>query len=822
MLARPHHSRLTVIAIVILVLAVVPFVRPMSTAGASADIVINQVYAGGQSAGAPFRSDYVEFFNRGTTPVTIDGWSVQYAAATGTTWRGTTLTGTIPPGGFYLVQGATGQVGADIPTPDAASSLAFAQGSGRLALVNAATPLTCGADPGCATASGVVDFVGYGPSAVSAEGNAPAPSPGPQQALLRAGTGCTDTDQNAADLTRDQPAPRSSATPAQPCPPAGGTPVGPTPVAGVVRIHDIQGSGHRSPLLSQTVTEVPGVVTALRGNGFWIQDPQPDTNDATSEAILVFLNALPQVQVGDTVLVTGLVDEFRPGNDQKNLSTTEITQPNVLVVASNQALPAPVVVGPGGRALPTEVIEDDATPDAESGGTFDPTSDGLDFWESLEGMRVQVDDAVVVGPQIGGGPDRGAVPVLAAQGAGATGRTARGGIVLRDLPAGPDFNPEIIFLDSDLLPAPQRFPEVNVSDSIPGPVVGVVDYSFGRYQILPTTPVTFSAGGLQPEAASPTGANELAIATFNVENLNPGDPAEKFARLAEIIVDTLASPDLVVLEEVQDNSGTNNDGVVAADATAAQLIAAIATAGGPTYVYRDVPPVDGQDGGQGGGNIRVGFLFRTDRGLAFVDRPGGTATTGVTVQAGPVLSVSPGRILPDPTDPTHAQAFDNARKPLVGEFTYQGRRLFVVGNHFTSRLGSSALYGKPQPPEEGGKGKRKLQAEVVADFVENLLGTDPNALVVVLGDLNDFQFSAPVETLEAAGLTDLFATLPEEERYSYVFQGNSQTLDHMLTSAALEATLVPGSFDVVHVNAEFAEQASDHDPQVARFLLPAA
>src|SRR5829696_6323300 len=127
-------------------------------------------------------------------------------------------------------------------------------------------------------------------------------------------------------------------------------------------------------------------------------------------------------------------------------------------------------------------------------------------------MRVQVDDAVVVGPQISAGPDRGAVPVLANNGTGATGRTARGGIVLRELPSGVDVNPEIIVLDSDLLLAGQRFPEVDVGDTIPGAVVGVVDYSFGRYQVLPTTPVTFSAGGLQPEAASPAGTDELAIA----------------------------------------------------------------------------------------------------------------------------------------------------------------------------------------------------------------------------------------------------------------------------------------------------------------------
>src|SRR4051794_22477926 len=220
MLLCPMRHRLTALFVgVLLGPALVALMPPASVRGQGGDVVISEIYAGGQSGNAPFLSDYVELFNRGTSPVTIDGWSVQYAAATGTSWRGTTLTGTIPPGGFYLVREATGQSGTDIPTPDASGSLAFAQGSGRLALVNAAVPLTCGADPGCATASGVIDFVGYGPRAVSAEGSAPAPSPGIEHALLRAGGGCTDTDQNAADLTLGQPAPRSSTAPTQPCVP---------------------------------------------------------------------------------------------------------------------------------------------------------------------------------------------------------------------------------------------------------------------------------------------------------------------------------------------------------------------------------------------------------------------------------------------------------------------------------------------------------------------------------------------------------------------------------------------------------------------------
>ena len=110
---------------------------PISTRGQDQGVVINQFYAGGQSSQAPLRADYVELFNPGSAPVALDGWSVQYAADDGTSWRGTTLTGTIPAGGFY-VQGALGEIGAELPTPDAAGTLSFASGSGRIALVSSA------------------------------------------------------------------------------------------------------------------------------------------------------------------------------------------------------------------------------------------------------------------------------------------------------------------------------------------------------------------------------------------------------------------------------------------------------------------------------------------------------------------------------------------------------------------------------------------------------------------------------------------------------------------------------------------------------------
>jgi len=325
---------------------------------------------------------------------------------------------------------------------------------------------------------------------------------------------------------------------------------------------------------------------------------------------------------------------------------------------------------------------------------------------------------------------------------------------------------------------------------------------------------TLVSGGLARESTTAATAGQLAVATFNVENLSPIDAATKFAALAQQIVSNLRAPDIVAVEEVQDNNGPTNDAVVDATQTLNLLVAAIQSAGGPTYEYRQIDPVDDQDGGQPGGNIRQAFLFRTDRGLAFVDRTGGTSTssTGVTAgPGGPQLTASPGRI--DPLDP----AFTSSRKPLAGEFLFNARRLFVVANHFNSKGGDQPLFGHFQPPTRVSETQRHAQAEVVAGFVSDIFAIDPEALVAVIGDLNDFEFADSLAPLRGAGLTSLISTLAPNERYTYVFEGNSQTLDHIMASPALVEALA--AFDSVHTNAEFSDQISDHDPQAARFGL---
>jgi len=360
-------------------------------------------------------------------------------------------------------------------------------------------------------------------------------------------------------------------------------------------------------------------------------------------------------------------------------------------------------------------------------------------------MRVQVNDAVATGPTSAFSE----TPVIGDGGVNAGVRTARGGILVQ---AG-DFNPERIILD-DLGAGGPIMPMVSVGASFPGATVGVMDYSFGNFKLMVTSlPAVVPTGLTREVAAAPT-SDQLSIASFNVENLSPNDPQTKFDGLAQILVNNLRSPDIVGLEEIQDNDGVvggTASAVVDADQTLNQLIAAISAAGGPDYDYRQINPVDDQEGGVPGGNIRVAFLFRPDR-VSFVDRPGGDPVTPVSVVSGPSgteLSFSPGRV--DPTN-TAWSTPEGTRRSLAGEFVFGGRKVFVIANHWKSKGGDQPLFGHFQPPTLVTGVQRAEQAQSIHDFVQSVLATDANANAVVLGDLNDFEFSTPLATLTAGGI----------------------------------------------------------------------
>jgi predicted extracellular nuclease len=754
---------------------------------ASTTLVINEVDYDQASLDT---AEFLELKNVSASAIDLDPYAVQLVNGTG---GGATVYDTI-----------------ELP------AVSLAAGDYFVVCANNATVTNCDLDDGPNT-----DFIQNGPpdaiglrngstlvDTLSYEGNSGAPYTEGSGVGLEddpnAGTNgisrCpdgTDTDVNNVDF-RYRPS-----TPGT----ANNCPAPPT----AVEIAEIQGASHISALVGQSVVTT-GIVTALRfsgGSGFYLQDPSADADPETSEALFVFTGSAPTVAVGDSLEVVGTVAEFRPGGSSStNLTTTQLSSPMISVLSSGNALPAATVIGAGGRVPPGTVIDDDATGSVETSGSFDAATDGIDFYESLESMRVQVNNPVVVGPR----NDFGEILVLADGGAGASVRTARGGIIIRDLDPSPlgdyasgDFNPERIMLD-DLFVAT---PMVDVGDSFVS-ASGVMTYDFGNFKIaVGTSPVEVD-GGLEREVTRHPIDQEIGVATYNVENLDPGDAT--FARHAEFIVNNLRSPDLIAIEEIQDNNGVTNDAVVDASTTWNMLIAAIAAEGGPAYQFRSINPVDDQDGGAPGGNIRVGFLFRTDRELEFIDRPGGTATSSTTVvdhPSGPRLSASPGRV-----DPGNA-AWTASRKPLVGEFRMQGKKVFVIVNHFSSKGGDNPLYGRFQPPVRSSEVQRHQQAQVVNAFVDDLLEADPNANVIVLGDINDFEFSQTVDLLEGGVLTSLMDRLPQAERYSYVFEGNSQVLDQILVSDNL-LDVFPIDYDVVHVNAEFADQASDHEPQVAR------
>ncbi|MEJ7703502.1 MAG: lamin tail domain-containing protein [Geodermatophilaceae bacterium] len=752
----------------------------------SPDVVISEVYGGGGNSGATLKQDFIELYNRGATGVDLSTWSVQYASSSGTTWQVTELTGVIPPGRSYLVGEGFGTGGTvDLPPPDATGTIAMSGSSGKVALVTDAMPLSCGATLGsCSAVPSVRDLVGYGTTTSDSETMPTGVALTSITSASRDAAG-TDTDDNANDFTEDTPTPENCGEDCADVPPPG--------TEGLF-IHDIQGATHTSPFDGEFVVNVPGIVTVVAANRFWMQDPAPDADPATSEGILVFTGAAPAVAVGDSIEVDGTVDEFGFGE----LTTTEIVGPTVTAADPRGSI-APTVIGPGGRVPPTVVIEDDQFT------SFDPRTDGIDFYESLEGMLVQVNDARSGRPHqwLRGDPRRD-------QRRRHT--NPRGGIVIRPN----DFNPERIILDDALIPA-GTMPLVDVRDTLPGATVGVQDYSFGNFKFLVTAAPTVADGGLQREVTQLATAAQLAIGSMNLENLAATSEPEKFAQLAAIVVGNMRSPDVIAVEEVQDNDGPTNSAITDASLTFETFIAAIAAAGGPTYDYRQIDPVDDQDGGQPGGNIRVGFLFRTDRGLAFVDRPGGDATTAVEVveiNGRTALSISPGRI--EPNDP----AWEDSRKPLAGEFTYRGQTVFIVANHFNSKGGDDPLFGATQPPVRSSENQRHQQADLVRSFADDLLASDPRARVAVTGDINDFQFSETMRILESTGsLTNLTSTLPVGDQYTFIFEGNSQALDHILLSPSLLEGRFgrPGFFyDIVHVNSEFADQASDHDPLVVR------
>lgn len=599
----------------------------------------------------------------------------------------------------------------------------------------------------------------------------------------------------------------------------------------VLPISLVQGAGHISPYAGQRIT-VQGIVISPNKSGrFYIQSEasSDDGNTATSEGLYIYYGkdasgSNSVAAEGDLVKVKGIIEEYfaKTGSSFMGLSLTQMIKPVVTIISSGNTLPTPTVFGATGRNLPTDIIDND-TDGRISNFSFDENEDGIDLFESVEGMLVQINNAVVVGPN-----DYGSIAVAADNSTNTSGKNTRGGLTVNKN----DYNPERIILDDYYITSE---PNVNVGASFNDSVTGIMAYFSGSYdnhfKVIAKAWPAVTASSITQETTTldpSTDPTYLTVATYNIENLAGTDSTSNYDKHANIIANNLKSPDIISLQEMGDNDGSSSEtSVVSASTTFTTLISRIANAGGPTYSYTQIDPENNKDGGKPNLNIRVGLLYRTDRGLTLTARGGsGDATTDnaiVNNSGTPELTYSPGRIL-DPQraiDPT-SDVFETTRKPLAAEFTFRGNQIFVIATHLKSQSGDEPLYGQNQPPRLHSESKRKSQASVIYSRIKKITAIKSDAKIIVLGDMNDHYFSNSLDNLKGNPqiLYNLVENLNINERYTYVYKGNSQTFDHILVSTPLKDA--SAQIDVVHVNAEFLSlnRASDHDPVVARFTLP--
>lgn len=608
-------------------------------------------------------------------------------------------------------------------------------------------------------------------------------------------------------------------------------------------VHRIQGRHHLSEYDGIEVSDVMGVVIAASNSvvsyqkyqEVYIQELYPDNDIRTSEGIKIitsYENPGDYFNSGDVIIIKkGLVEEsiqniIDGSYYNENIPRTQIRTPleNIVKIRSGIDLPAPITMDDSDRPVPAVYFSADDNVERDicnPASSFDPLKYALDYYESIEHMYVELPRGVVSG----GLDSYSAIFVLPDNGSKTLNRTLFGGAIIGEDYT--NFNPGIVAVSD--LEYGDYLRNVKVGDKFTDSIYGVIDYSYKRYKLLVFDDLpaaeTFSA----PQTTKIIKDKDtLTIAGYNVENLSPPNTpngnATRFKEIAHAIVYSLHSPDIIGLIEVQDDSGNTDDSTVESDRVMDMLIeeVQIINNNNTDYDYRYIAPIDGEEGGEPVGNIRVVFLFDRNR-VSFVDRP-----TAKEIELNPEiiydlptkaveinkvgseveLSVNPGRIEP------LNEYFDRTRKSLIGEFLFNGEKIFVILNHFSAKGGDEPLQGRFQPPLRESEINRVEQAKVIDRFIGELLEADPDAKIVSLGDFNDFHFSETARISDDK-MTNLVYKMPVNQRFTYNYEGNSQTLDNFQVSDAIMKS--NPSVDIVHVNTMFShvDQNSDHDPIIA-------
>jgi uncharacterized protein len=745
--------------------------------GDGTPVTISQVYGGGGNAGATYTHDFIELYNPSDAAVSLDGWSVQYASATGTSWQVTALGGALQPGRHYLVQQAAGAGGTTpLPTPDAVGSINMSATNGKVALVSSTTALSGSCPVGGAS---VVDFVGFGSTANCFEGTGAAPTLTNTTAALRLDDGAQDTDDNAADFVAGPPTPRNTGH-------GGGEDPEPVDVCEVdeddlTAINEIQGPGASTPIAGQSVV-TRGVVTAdftsggasdLPQNqglrGFFIEAIEVDRDEdpLTSEGVFVFdAGGVFDGQIGDLVHVAGTAGEFS--------GVTQVSASDLAVcddTGVDTELPPPVEL-----PLPADPFDrGELFEPYESMRVTHPELTVVEFFQlerfgevRLSSGGVLDNPTNVVDPH----DDEAYEEIVRFNRANT--------IILDDGRTGQ--NLDRLGEGVDPLPYVEPGDTLRIGDQLRDHTA-ILHFGFGEWRLQPvdidTITQEFQDNRTRPRPESPPAVGgTMTVASFNVLNYFNGDgyfvgddhasaagfptargavtPSE-FDRQTAKIVDAIVrmDADVVGLIEIENDEGERQ--------AAAALVDAInTTVGTDLYDYVDTGEV-GTDA------IKMAYLYK----------PSTVEATGDYA------------ILDSTVDPR----FDDQRsRPVIAQtFTElaSGEAVTVAVNHLKSK-GSECAPEDNDPRQGNCNGVRLRAAEAMADWLATGPTGEEAVGTLIIGDLNAYAKEDPIVALQDAGYRDLLARFAPEGTtpYTYTFDATQGYLDHALADHQLDPHVI--------------------------------
>lgn len=568
-------------------------------------------------------------------------------------------------------------------------------------------------------------------------------------------------------------------------------------------IHQIQGVTHTSPYNQKMVKNVRGIVTAVVKDGFYMQSRKFDRNIKTSEGIYVESKNLPNV--GEYVSVNGMVYEKQFGRpSESELTVTSIKAGDDIKVISKGNKVKAVMIDP--RKVPMKVYV------GKFNEKLNPKKNAMDFYESLEGMLVKVHKPLITGAD----EDRGEVCVVPEYGKYVKDKTNHGGVRYTYK----NEQTQRILIKSELFKLSQgkRYEGKYIDPSFtPNPgdrfsrdIQGVLTYDKSNYKLINTSPLPkIKDGKIKRDKLNiKYDKNKLSIVSYNIENFTIADGGQKRVDvLAKQVRDDLHTPDILGLAEVGDNDGGNvTSKVVSADKVLDAIVEGIKKATGVEYKWLSADPEDGKDGGWPAMHIRNAILYRTDK-LELPYFKQGDSKVDTEIKEGK-LTFNPGRL------GNNKEFYKDVRKSLVAHLVLKDSKkdVFIVVNHLKSKRFDDKIYSKNQPVKRKSEDLRIPEGKYVGQFLKEINKQKPNAIILSMGDMNDFEFSPTLKAMKTNLMLSAVESLPKNQRHTYVYQGNSQVLDNLLVNKKYAKGM---KVDILNINSEFTISQgyfSDHDP----------